>query len=59
VWALKTKDALRVAQEANRAELRKAFLWLAGGALLTGATYFFAGPGGTYIVFTGAIIVGH
>lgn len=49
---------LMAAREAAKREMIKGVLWFIGGALLTGITYATADPGGTYVVFWGALAYG-
>ena len=49
---------LAAARSAAKGELLKGFLWLVGGGLVSGITYLAADPGGTYVVFWGALAYG-
>jgi hypothetical protein len=51
-------DLLAAAREAAKREMTKGVLWFVGAAALTGITYATAGPGGTYVVFWGALAYG-
>jgi len=45
-------------KDAAKVEMVKGVLWLVGGGALTGITYAMARPGGTYVVFWGALAYG-
>jgi len=51
-------DPEAAARTAARAEMIKGTLWLLGTAVVTGVTYAAAEPGGTYVVFWGAMAYG-
>lgn len=51
-------DPEAAARAAARAEMIRGTLWLAGAAVVTGAIYAAAEPGGTYVVFWGAMAYG-
>lgn len=46
------------AREIGRKEMGKGFLWAAGGAILSGLTYWFARGGGVYVATWGAVAYG-
>lgn len=47
-----------IARAAARAEMIKGVLWSLGAAVISGVTYISAEPGGTYVVFWGALAYG-
>lgn len=47
-----------IAREIGRIEMVKGFLWAAGGAVLSGLTYWFAAGRGVYVVTWGAVAYG-
>lgn len=46
------------ARQAAKAEMVKGVLWLIGGAAVTGITYAAADPGGSFVLFWGALAYG-
>lgn len=53
-----TGELRTIARHAAKAEMVKGFLWFIGAVVVTGVTYLAADPGGSYVVFWGAIAYG-
>lgn len=54
-----SSNDIRVAvRQAVKIEMVKGLLWFVGAAAVTGITYMAADPGGSYVVFWGAMAYG-
>lgn len=47
-----------VAREASKVEMVQGLLWFVGAAVVTGISYLAADPGGSFVVFWGAMAYG-